>query len=131
MIALDTNIIIRFLVQDDPAQCKIVDRLFERAVKSGDKLWISNFVILEMIWVLERIFSVTRHDIINTIESLSCLPILAFEDSVMLMTFCQMALTTQQELDDLLIGLKGQIHCDYTFTFDKKAAKCNLFKLLK
>jgi predicted nucleic-acid-binding protein len=131
MTALDTNIIIRFLMQDDPAQCKIVDRLFERAAKSGDKLWISNFVILEMIWVLERMFGVARRDIINAIESLSCLPVLALEDSEMIMTFCQMALTTGQELDDLLIGLKGQILCDCTLTFDKKAAKCNLFKLLR
>ena len=118
-------------MQDDPAQCRIVDRLFERAAKSGDKLWISNFVILEMIWVLERMFGVARRDIINAIESLSCLPVLALEDSEMIMTFCQMALTTGQELDDLLIGLKGQILCDHTLTFDKKAAKCNLFKLLR
>ena len=37
MIGLDTNVVVRYLTQDDPRQCRVVNDLFERAVVTFDK----------------------------------------------------------------------------------------------
>jgi len=55
VIAVDTNIIVRFLTADDPKQYAAVLKLFRR-----NKIWISHTVLLETAWVLQGIFDLSR-----------------------------------------------------------------------
>jgi predicted nucleic-acid-binding protein len=61
MKALDTNALIRFLVQDDVNQA---DKLFSKAEQNKEVLFVPLLVVLEVIWVLQSAYSVTREDII-------------------------------------------------------------------
>ncbi|HID72043.1 MAG TPA: type II toxin-antitoxin system VapC family toxin [Thermoplasmata archaeon] len=70
MRAVDTNIIIRFLVKDDPEQCLAVKKMFEKIEKSGDKLWVSNVVILEMMWVLRSRYTASRDETLTAVKTL-------------------------------------------------------------
>jgi len=58
LIAVDTNIIIRFLTQDDPKQFEAVLQLFRK-----NEIWISHTVLLETAWVLQGLFDLSREDL--------------------------------------------------------------------
>lgn len=63
MIGLDTNILVRFLVQDDPKQSARARSLIERAIDSETPCFVSDIVLCEMVWVLERSYKTRRFDI--------------------------------------------------------------------
>jgi len=129
--AIDTNIIIRFLVKDDPKQCVAVKKLFETVEENGDKLWVPFCVILEMIWVLRSRYHASKEDILLAIQTLLDMKIFEFQEQELLEEFHLHAGKAAVDLDDLLIGLIAAEKCDFTWTFDKKASKSGLFQLLK
>lgn len=63
MIGLDTNILVRFLVQDDPEQSARARALIEKAIDSETPCFVSEVVLCEMVWVLERSYKTRRFDI--------------------------------------------------------------------
>ena len=54
MIALDTNVLVRFLVADDEEQNQRATELIEAAIQKEDALYISDIVLVETVWVLSR-----------------------------------------------------------------------------
>ncbi len=65
MNALDTNVLIRFLVADDEKQANRVRLLFKRAEADQQKLYVPVLVVLEMLWVLESVYKIPRHQILS------------------------------------------------------------------
>lgn len=131
MNALDTNVLIRFLVQDDELQSKKVYDLFIHSEKKKESLYISTLVVLEIIWVLESAYRVKRNDIIHAINELMLMPVLDFERQILVREFLISAEKSNFDLSDLLIAHSASVSgCETTLTFDKKAAKIKLFKLL-
>jgi len=131
MKAADTNILIRFLVGDDPVQSEKVKTFLQNAEKRGLVLFISIPVLLETIWVLESSYSCPRHEILNAIEQLVLMPIFRFEAPERVNEMIQKAREIKIELSDLLIGLTARDSgCDATLTFDKDASKSFLFEYL-
>jgi predicted nucleic-acid-binding protein len=70
MKAVDTNILVRFLVGDDEAQARKVYSLFKTAEDRGESFHVPLIVILEMIWVLESVYEIPRKGIIESIGDL-------------------------------------------------------------
>ncbi len=79
MNAVDTNILVRFLVGDDKKQAQLVYKLFKNAEEQNEELFVPLVVVLELIWVLEAVYSIERDEIINAIADLLTMPILNFE----------------------------------------------------
>lgn len=131
MKAIDTNVLVRFLVQDDEAQSAIVNKLFTEAETNKHPLFVSTLVLLEMMWVLQSVYSVARQDILLSIDELLSMSALAFQEQAMVRGFLAQAKNNTFDLSDLLIG-QSAMHsgCDMTLTFDKKAAKSSYFKKL-
>lgn len=63
MIGVDTNLLVRFLVEDDAHQSKRAGQLFRRALAKGERLFISDVVLCEVVWVLEGAYRVPRGEI--------------------------------------------------------------------
>lgn len=63
MIALDTNVLVRFLVEDDPAQTERAKALLQKAVDSDDPCYVSEVALCELVWVLERSYKIRRAEI--------------------------------------------------------------------
>ena len=86
-------------------------------------------VVLELIWVLESVYSVTRIDILSSLNNLLSMPALEFEKQATLRTFLASASNSHFDLADLLIAHSG-IHAGAktTLTFDKDAAKSESFE---
>jgi len=131
MKAVDTNILVRFLVGDDPVQSEKVKTFLQNAEKRGLVLFISIPVLLETIWVLESSYSCPSHEILNAIEQLILMPIFRFEAPERVKDMIQQARENKMELADLLIGLTARdAGCDAAITFDKDASQSSLFEYL-
>ncbi len=132
MIGLDTNILIRFLIKDDIKQANKVLKLFETADKQNQSFFISNFTVIETVWVLSKLYKTSNEDILTAFDILLSISIINFESENLLKEFIKRAEKSKLDLPDLLIGLSAVYNnCYETITFDKKAAKTDLFKLLK
>lgn len=131
MIAVDANIIIRFLVKDDHAQAeKVLDR-FKKAETDKETFFVTLLVVMEVVWVLESVYEYPRKEILSAMESLSRLTILKFENIDLIHKLLSLGEKSNHDLSDILIGLCARYHgCDYTVTFDKKASSSFLFKIL-
>ena len=80
MKALDTNVIIRFLLNDDKTQAHKVKAIFERAEKTGEQYFVTTPVVLETVWVLSAVYDFSRHEVLHALELLTEMPILDFDD---------------------------------------------------
>lgn len=132
MIALDTNIIIRFLVRDDEAQAQVVYKRFTQAEKKGETFFIPLVVVLETIWVLESAYQKKPLQIVESIEEMLRMQIFRFERDEVIVQMLSDAKKGLFDLADLLIAQAARAGgCSSGLTFDKAAARHSFFKLLK
>ena len=132
MIAIDTNILVRFLVGDDQKQSEKVYKIFKDTESKNDEIHVPILVIIELLWVLESVYEIERKDIISSLDQLILMPIFSFEHLSAIQEFVVDAKNNNYDLSDLLIAHTAQNNkCSFIITFDKKASKHELFKLLK
>ena len=79
MAALDTNVLVRFLVQDDARQGAAATRLIRNGIKAGGALYIPVTVVLELEWVLRSSFTFDKASVLQTMFGLLGSFELAFE----------------------------------------------------
>ena len=70
MIALDTNVLVRFLVEDDPDQTERARVFFQKAMAAEQLCFVSEIVLCELVWVLERSYRLRRPDIAQVLARL-------------------------------------------------------------
>lgn len=131
MIAVDTNILVRFFVRDNEKQYQQAVGLLKSCEESEETVFISNIVLTELVWVLKGGYKVIKKDIIKTISVLLNNPLFTFSDS----RFIRDAITSYQsgsaDFADYLIGHDAQgWNARTTFTFDKRCSRDRLFSLL-
>ena len=130
MKAIDTNILVRFLTGDDEKQAKKVYSIFKQAESNKAKLFVPLIVVIELIWVLESAYRISRLEILDSIYELSLMPILKFENLKAIQEFIPIAKENNYDLSDLLIAYSAKSKgCEKVITFDKKASKFDLFEL--
>ncbi len=132
MKALDTNVLVRFLVRDDEQQAKAVYREFKQTEADKEVLFIPVLVVLETVWILESVYEATRQEILDSIDQLLLMPILEFEVQSAILSFVSSAQESKTDLSDLLIAHSAKFAgCGCVITFDRKASDHGLFELLK
>jgi uncharacterized protein len=67
---VDTNIFLRFLVNDDPVKADACEALFRKAIAGEETLFTSEMVITEIIWVLESYYELKKSDIRKSVEKI-------------------------------------------------------------
>ncbi len=70
MIALDTNVLVRIVLQDDESQARAAERLLIRARRDGTDLFVADVVLCELVWVLTRRTRHPRREIADALEQL-------------------------------------------------------------
>ena len=68
MTGLDTNVLVRYLTQDEPAQARKAAAVIEQAVAKGEKLLIHPVVLCELVWVLETAYDYGRGDVATALD---------------------------------------------------------------
>jgi predicted nucleic-acid-binding protein len=131
MKALDTNVLVRFLVKDNAEQAQQVYRLFKETENQQQRLFVPVLVVLETIWVLQAVYDVDDQDILAALNNLLMMPVLLFEATPVLHAFIGAAKGANYDLADLLIAQSARgLNCESVLTFDKKAARFDGFELI-
>jgi predicted nucleic-acid-binding protein len=130
MIGLDTNILVRYLTQDDPLQSGKATDLIERRLTEEAPGFVSVVAMVEIAWVLERAYHLADADIAEAIERILQADALVVESEQEVF----IAMTALQEgrgtFADALIGaLADRAGCSGTLTFDRKALRLPGFAL--
>lgn len=132
MKAVDTNILVRFLTGDDSEQAGKIYKIFKDAESERKEFFVPLLVVLELIWVLESVYGISRTEILESISDLSLMPVLKFEHQTALQQFLYSAQGNKFDLSDLLIAHAAKINgCESVLTFDKKSSKFSLFEMIK
>ncbi|MBY9067095.1 type II toxin-antitoxin system VapC family toxin [Hyphomonas sp. WL0036] len=132
MTGLDTNVVIRFLVQDDAAQSAAATRLISRLTKDRPG-FISAVVLAEISWVLARAYKAPREDIARALEGLlrSAELIVENAEAAYRALGVYMASSTADFADALINETARLAGAAETVTLDRKAAKEAGMRLLK
>jgi len=124
MMALDTNVLVRFLVADDPEQTRRARRRIEKAVAQGETLHLTEIALVETVWVLERGYRFQRPDIAIVLRKLLSARQLSFSSTDRLVR----ALSRYEKgkggfADYLLCESSLEAGCEAVLTFDEALLK--------
>ena len=129
MIGIDTNVLVRYLAQDDPDQSARVTKLIEGRLTIENPGFICIVTIVETVWVLARSYRLVDREIAAAIECILQADVLVV-DSEQAVFAAMIALREGRgSFADALIGeLGAAAGCAYTLTFDRKALQLPGFK---
>jgi len=131
MPALDTNLLVRYIVRDDARQFAAARRLISRCVAEGSTLFVPVTVVLELEWVLRSSFEFGKDDVLLALSSLFSAADLSFESERALEVALQLFRKGSADFADCLhVALATQAGEQLLWTFDKAAAKVNGARLL-
>ena len=132
MIGLDTNILVRYLTQDDPAQSRVANDIIERRLTIEQPGFVSILVAAEVAWVLKSHFKASQLEVAAAIEGLISQSTLVFEHIEEIVQAAEDVKQTNADFADAVIAALGQkAGCSVTLTFDNAASKQRGFQLAK
>lgn len=79
MIGLDTNVLVRLLTRDDEEQAEKARALLDRHADEDGALFVSDVVLVELVWTLERSYGLAKQEIARTVMALADNATLGFE----------------------------------------------------
>ena len=124
MPALDTNVLVRYLVEDDAAQAAAARKLIRACVNEGQTLFVPVTVTLELEWVLRANFGFDKNQVMTVMASLFSSAELSFESEPVLEVALQLYREGSADFADCLhTALAAQAGELPLWTFDKRAAK--------
>jgi predicted nucleic-acid-binding protein len=134
MIGIDTNVLVRYLTQDDAKQAVLATRLIEIDLSPTQQGFISTVVLVELCWVLQSLYRVSATELLDMTDDLLMSRNLQLEHR----SAVQAALQTLRAqpgaavgLSDALIAHIGQAQgCSHTVSFDKDAVRWAGMQLL-
>ncbi len=120
MIALDTNVLVRFLVQDDDGQTARVQALLQRAIDQGVSCYVSDVALCELVWVLERSYKIHREEIGQGLRQLLRARHLLFSSTDRLFRALKAYASRRGDFADYVIREHARsAGCESVATFDK------------
>ncbi|MBO0664044.1 type II toxin-antitoxin system VapC family toxin [Jiella sp. MQZ9-1] len=123
MNAVDTNVLLRYLVADDPEQSARATSFFS-ARTADDPAFVGLVVLVEMTWVLRRLYGFSRAEVHAVLVRMVETEGLVFEDEHVVAGLIHGDAAFRGELADHLIAhAASKAGCGQTFTFDAQAAK--------
>ena len=124
MIGLDTNILVRYLAQDDPIQSARAAQVLERRLTEANPGFVSIVTMVETVWVLDRAYRLRAGEIAAAVERILQTEVLVVENEQEVF----MAMIALREgrgafADAVIAGLGAKAGCSVTLTFDRKAMR--------
>lgn len=130
MIGLDTNVLIRYLTQDDAKQAALANHLIESELSEKYTGFIAHIVLVEIIWVLESCYDQKKESLVAVIESLLTTKQLIVERAEVVHLALKKYRSGGADFSDaLVLAVCEASGCERTVTFDKKAIAIGMEKL--
>lgn len=132
MIGLDTNVIVRYLVQDDARQSAAATRFIERTLSPQNPGFIASITLCEIVWVLAECYKADRQRIRAVIEGLLAAKQLSIEEPDIVWRALRAWNASAADFSDALTGqIVSARGGEKTLTFNRAAAKLPGFELLQ
>ena len=123
MIGLDTNVLVRFIAQDDAKQSLAATNLIEK-LDNETPGFISLVVLIELVWVMQSCYDATRAEIITIVDRLLRTKELVIENAETAIKALNLFVQSKADFADCLIERSANYAgCLYTVTFDNQSAK--------
>ena len=131
MIGLDTNILLRYLLNDDADQSPRVYRFFEDQLSATNPAYVNLTTILEIVWVLRTSLKRTPREIALSVREILVQGFFVVQNREEVAAATYALQRGTGEFEDALIGaLNRWSGCTESVTFDQKAARLPYFRLL-
>lgn len=120
MKGLDTNVLVRYLVRDEPRQAEKASSYIRKAIASGESLFINYVVLCELVWVLESAYGYTKEEISDTLEKILVTKHVEIESKDIVHQAIHDYRDGSGDIADYIIGRINRFRgCDITATFDQ------------
>lgn len=124
MIAFDTNILLRLLLNDHAQQARQAEELLRRAVAAGEQVLLPDIVLCEMEWVLEAVYDLTRAKILQTLRRVFSADEFEFANRTAVGAAIQRYAAGKADFSDYLIGENASLSgASVSYTFDRELAR--------
>jgi predicted nucleic-acid-binding protein len=131
MIGLNTNVVVRYIVQDDPKQAQAATKLIEESCSKDNPGYLNHIVLCELVWVLRRNYKLDRQSICQVIEQIMRTDKLIIEEIQLVWKALETFRKTTADFADCLLSQRNlQAGCRYTATLDDAASVTQGFKHL-
>jgi predicted nucleic-acid-binding protein len=123
VIGLDTNVVVRYLAQDDAKQSQVATRLIE-GLTPEEPCMVTTVVLAETVWVMEDVYGESRERIGAIVESLLQTRTLVVQDAEIVWRALSRFRSGRADFADCLIERTcAALDCNVTYTFDKNATR--------
>ena len=131
MIGIDTNVLVRYLTQDDAAQARRVDELIAEVQQSRERLHIDDIVLCELVWVLHGAYRLSKPTVVAAIDKIISTSLFSFDDRELLRSALEEYREGRGDFADYIIGRRNiRAGCERTVTFDRSLAGSAAFSAL-
>ena len=128
MIGLDTNVVVRLFVDDDPKQAELARNLVARQCSPENPGFIDRVALCELLWVLASAHGYGRAAIAGVVETLLAARDMQLEEDNLVESALEDYRASNVDFADILIAHVNRARgCEATATFDRKAAKLEGF----
>jgi len=132
LIGVDTNVLVRYLTQDDFPQVQTVDELIAKSMEKGEHLHVDDVVLCELAWVLRGAYRFNRSTIVTALEKILGTALSSFEDRDLLREALAEYRDRDGDFADYVIGARNaRAGCEVTVTFDRDLDGSKRFSLLR
>lgn len=123
MIGLDTNVLVRFIAQDDVRQSPVATALIEK-LDSQTPGFVTLVSLVELVWVMQSCYSATKPEIVAILDKLLRTQELVIENAETVFKAINLFSISKADFADCLIERSANAAgCTHTVTFDASAAK--------
>ena len=121
---IDTSAILRFLIQDDQLKAKAVENLIKTAASKGISLYVMPVTILEIVWVLEKVYKIPRKELRELAQAIINTPQLKVEDSEVFLNALKYYEEKNVKFADAVMSFQAlNLGVDTVYTYDEKDFK--------
>jgi predicted nucleic-acid-binding protein len=118
MNSLDTNVTLRYLLNDIPGQA-----LKARAIIANSSCYVTDVVLTEIVFVLERVVGMERSDIVTLIKTFLSLPNFIYNDYFLDEAIDLYGSKKALSFVDCYAATEAKMYGNYLMTFDKPPVK--------
>jgi predicted nucleic-acid-binding protein len=123
MIGLDTNVLVRYIAQDDVKQSPQATALID-SLKTDNPGFITLVSLVELVWVMKSCYGATKPEIVAILETLLRTQELLLENAETVIKALNVFAGSKADFSDCLIERSAnKAGCAYTVTFDGNAVK--------
>ncbi len=127
MIGLDTNVLVRYLTQDDARQAAVATRVIERDLTEETPGFIGTVVLVETTWVLQRLYSASPAEILETVSGLLGTRTIVLENRNVIARAVSTCEANGGSFADAVIAAAAtSAGCTKTVTFDRGAVSTGM-----